>query len=81
LTAYAKNNRSIPWVRVYEIPGFVSFSHRTHVKAGNTCEDCHGKVAESDQLARATNISMGGCMDCHKAKNASTDCTFCHEQQ
>lgn len=79
LAAYARNNRPIPWVRVYEIPDYVNFSHRTHVKAGNTCEDCHGKVVESDQISRETNVSMGGCLACHKAKNASTDCTFCHD--
>jgi Cytochrome c7 and related cytochrome c/Class III cytochrome C family len=81
LTAYFKNNRPIPWVRVYAIPDFVNFSHRGHVKAGNTCEDCHGKVAESDQLSREVDISMGGCMNCHKTKNVSIDCTFCHDQR
>ena len=81
LTAYAKNNRPIPWVRVYVVSDFVNFSHRKHVTAGNTCEDCHGKVAESDQLARETNISMGGCMACHRTKNASIECTFCHEER
>jgi hypothetical protein len=81
LTAYARNNRPIPWARVYSIPDFVTFSHRDHIKAGNTCEDCHGKVAESDQLARETNLSMGGCMNCHRVKNASIDCTFCHDER
>jgi len=23
---------------------------------------------------------MGGCMACHRAKNASIDCTTCHDQ-
>ena len=81
LTAYFNNQRPIPWVRVYEIPDYVNFSHRSHVKAGNTCEDCHGKVAESGQLSREGDISMGGCLNCHKAKNAGTDCTFCHDQR
>ena len=81
LTAYANNKRPIPWVRIYEVPDFVNFSHRTHMKAGNKCEDCHGKVAESDQLAREGNVSMGGCMDCHKTKNVSVECTFCHDQR
>jgi hypothetical protein len=81
LTAYFDNKRPIPWVRVYEIPDYVSFSHRSHVKAGNTCEDCHGKVAESEQLSRDTDISMGGCLNCHKVKNAGSDCTFCHDQR
>jgi formate-dependent nitrite reductase cytochrome c552 subunit len=68
-------------VRVYEIPDYVTFSHRAHIKAGNTCEDCHGKVAESDRLSRETDLSMGGCLNCHNTKNAGADCTFCHDQR
>ena len=25
------------------------------------------------------DLSMGGCMDCHRMKKASIDCSFCHE--
>ena len=81
LAAFAKNDREIKWVRVYEIPSYVNFSHRTHLTAGNQCEDCHGPVATRDQLAREGNISMGGCMECHRVKKAGLDCTFCHEQR
>ena len=81
LAAYAKDNRAVPWVRVYEIPSFVDFSHRAHLEKGNTCQDCHGPVAERDQLAKETDISMGGCMNCHRTKKASLDCAFCHEAQ
>ncbi len=79
LAAFAKDGRDVPWVRVYEIPSYVSFSHRTHLRAGNTCVDCHGQVAARDQLYREADISMGGCMNCHRLKKASLDCTFCHE--
>ncbi len=54
---------------------------RKHVTAGNTCQDCHGKVAETERLAPAGNLNMGGCMNCHQARNASIDCTFCHDPQ
>ncbi len=79
LAAFAKNSRRIPWVRVYEIPTYVTFSHREHAAAGNTCAECHGKVTERDQLYREGDISMGGCMACHRLKKASNDCTYCHE--
>jgi Cytochrome c7 and related cytochrome c/Class III cytochrome C family len=79
LAAFAKDDRPVPWARVYEIPSWVDFSHRTHLAKGNTCQECHGPVAERDQLARETNLTMAGCMDCHKAKKASVDCAFCHE--
>jgi hypothetical protein len=81
LAAFAKNERPIPWVRVYEIPSYVNFSHRAHLETGNACEDCHGPVAERDRLFREGDISMGGCMKCHQLKKVSVDCTFCHEQR
>jgi hypothetical protein len=79
LAASAKEDRPIEWVRVYHLPSFVDFSHRAHLAAGNTCEDCHGKVAERDRLYRETDISMAGCLNCHRAKKAGVDCSFCHE--
>jgi hypothetical protein len=71
----------IHWVRVYEIPSYVSFSHKVHLDSGNTCQDCHGPVAERTQLAKEGDISMGGCMNCHRLKKVSIDCSFCHEQR
>jgi hypothetical protein len=81
LAGYAKQNQRVPWVRVYQIPSYVNYSHRSHLEAGHACEDCHGKVAERDQLFKEGNISMGGCMQCHQAKKVSIDCTFCHDQR
>jgi hypothetical protein len=81
LAAFAKNNRKVPWARVYEIPTYVLFSHRAHLTSGNTCAECHGPVAEREQLHREGDISMGGCMACHSKKKASNDCSFCHEQR
>ena len=79
LTAAAKEKKEIPWVRVYQIPAYVDFSHRDHLKASATCEDCHGKVAERDQLSKEGDISMGGCMKCHQTRKVSINCRFCHE--
>ena len=53
----------MPWVRVYKIPSYVSYSHRIHLAAKNTCADCHGNVAESVQVAKEGDISMGGVHD------------------
>jgi hypothetical protein len=79
LAAAAKNNEAIPWIRVYRVPSFVEFSHRAHLAAGGSCEDCHGKVVERERLYRESDLSMAGCLECHRAKNASKDCSFCHE--
>ena len=79
LAQYAAENKPVPWVRIYEIPAYVDFSHRAHIAAKNTCEDCHGKVAERDALYREVNLNMGTCMDCHAGKRISTNCNFCHD--
>ena len=81
LAAAAKNNREIRWIRIYQIPGDVMFSHRSHLTTGSTCNQCHGQVAERDRLFLEGDISMGACINCHKAKEASVDCTYCHQKQ
>ncbi len=81
LAAFAKEGRDVPWVRVYQIPSYVAFSHQEHLAAGATCETCHGPVAQRERLWRETDLSMGGCMSCHRANKASIDCTYCHEQR
>ena len=81
LAAFADRKEPVPWVRVYQIPGYVFFSHKEHLATGATCETCHGRVPERERLFRETDISMGGCMNCHRANRASLDCTFCHEQR
>lgn len=79
LAQYVSQGRPVPWVRIYEIPAWVDFSHRAHIEAKNTCGDCHGKVAERDVLYREVDLNMGTCMDCHAGKQASVACNFCHE--
>jgi c(7)-type cytochrome triheme protein len=78
LAAAAKNEDPIPWVRVYRVPSFVTFSHKTHTAAGNKCEECHGPVAERTAIALEKNTSMGSCIACHQAKQAPTSCDTCH---
>lgn len=77
----AKEKRPIKWTRVYQIPTYVYFSHRAHIEAKNTCQECHGDVSQRDALFKEVDLSMTGCMNCHKAKSASNDCAFCHEQR
>lgn len=72
-------DHEVKWERVYEIPSYVNFSHRTHVKAGTACDDCHGKVQERAELTKEGDISMGACMKCHQQRKVSIDCAFCHE--
>lgn len=80
LAAFAKNEREIKWQRVYQIPAYVRFSHRSHTDASVACATCHGPVAEREQLAKEVDLSMGACMACHRMKKVSIDCGFCHDQ-
>lgn len=80
LAAAAKENKQLPWVRVYQIPTYVYWSHRTHTQAGATCESCHGPVPQRDIITKEVVHNMGTCMDCHRKNKASSDCSFCHEQ-
>ena len=73
-------SKAIDWVRVYQIPSYVYFNHRTHLESSAQCEKCHGQVAERDRLFREGDISMGACMKCHRANQASISCNYCHEQ-
>jgi Cytochrome c7 and related cytochrome c len=67
------------WVRVYKVPDFVFFSHANHLKAGEQCTTCHGPVQERNVLAKEVSTSMMMCVNCHRARGASTDCVLCHQ--
>ena len=79
LKKFADSKQPIPWARVYQIPTYVIFSHQRHLEAGFTCAQCHGPVAERDALWKETDLSMDGCMACHKAHKGGVGCTSCHE--
>ena len=80
LAQFHKDGKGVPWVRVYKVPDYVDFSHSVHLsKAKATCEECHGPVREREVMRRETDIRMTGCMECHRANNASVACNFCHE--
>jgi hypothetical protein len=79
LTAYAKQNRPVPWVRIYKLPDFVFFSHARHAAAKVECEACHGPVEKRDVLEREVPADMKTCVACHQDRGASAACNLCHE--
>ena len=81
LATFDRNKQEIPWVRVYKEPDFVFFSHRSHLRAGAKCDDCHGQVAQRDRLFRETDLSMAGCLSCHRERNAGQACDYCHDER
>ena len=74
----AESLAPVPWVRVYEVPGFVFFDHGRHAKAGLGCVSCHGPVASRDVLQKEVSTSMNACVACHREKGARVDCAACH---
>ena len=77
-----EDKKPIEWVKVHDLPDFVYFNHKRHVKAGFDCQECHGPVEEMEVLYRHAPLTMGWCVDCHKSnldKGASIDCLTCHK--
>ena len=79
LTKYHNDKATIPWVRIYQNPDWVWFSHRAHLEAGAKCDRCHGAVAEREVMFKEKPITMESCMNCHRETNASNACNYCHE--
>ncbi len=79
LAGFHQEGKEPPWVRVYELPDFVSFSHSKHLKASLECAICHGPVQEREILAKEVSTSMNVCIACHVEKQASIDCDLCHD--
>jgi hypothetical protein len=80
LAEYDRKGETIPWRRLYQIDGYLNFSHTTHVATGKiACDACHGPVQEMDVTRKVKDTSMGSCLDCHREKNAPQTCdTTCH---
>ena len=78
LAAAVRHGEPIPWIRVYQVPDFVFFSHREHVGKGEVCATCHGPVATRDVLEKEVSTGMNACLDCHRARLAPVHCAACH---
>ncbi|MBI3427473.1 MAG: cytochrome c3 family protein [Acidobacteria bacterium] len=79
LAKFHHSKESVPWVRVYQLPDWVWFSHRVHLEAGAKCDRCHGAVSEREALWKEKPTTMESCMNCHRETNASNACNYCHE--
>ena len=69
---------AVRWVKVNTLPRFVRFSHDAHVLAKVDCAQCHGDVTATPRVARVAPLTMGWCVDCHRAARAPDDCLTCH---
>ncbi|MBI4376945.1 MAG: cytochrome c3 family protein [Elusimicrobia bacterium] len=57
----------IRWTRVHNLPDFVVFDHRPHLGAGLACQTCHGPVETMEIMRQSASLSMGWCVNCHRA--------------
>jgi hypothetical protein len=84
LAGYWQRGEAIPWVHVYWLPDYVKFNHERHVKAGLSCQTCHGPVQTMKVVYRYSSLKMGWCVGCHRQHQndprfpASMDCLICH---
>lgn len=67
--------------KLFRLPDNVFYTHRRHVGiAALECATCHGAIAraESPPAAPLIGITMNFCLDCHRTRGITTDCTACH---
>ncbi len=62
-----RDDRSIEWVRVNDLPDFVYFNHSIHVRKGFGCATCHGPVDRMPLMYQFASLQMEWCIDCHRA--------------
>lgn len=57
----------VPWRRIHKVPDYVQFPHQAHLNAGVSCYSCHRRIDEMPTVYQAEPLSMGWCLDCHRA--------------
>jgi menaquinone reductase, multiheme cytochrome c subunit len=62
-----ESGKPVVWTEVHHVPDYVYFNHSAHVTRGVGCVSCHGRVDEMKQVFQHEELSMGWCLDCHRA--------------
>ena len=58
----------VEWVRIHNLPDHAYFNHAQHVTVGKlACQNCHGPVEEMELVYQYSPLSMGWCINCHRA--------------
>jgi hypothetical protein len=61
----------VEWTKVHDLPDFVYFNHSAHVTRGVGCVSCHGRIDQMPEVYQFAPLSMGWCLDCHRAPEAN----------
>lgn len=67
LRASAATGDPIEWIKVHDLPDYAYFNHSAHVTRGVGCVSCHGRVDQMVEVYQHERLSMGWCLDCHRA--------------
>jgi mono/diheme cytochrome c family protein len=71
---YTAKTTPVKWVRVHNLPDFVYFNHSQHVSvAGVECQTCHGPVETMEVMRQHSPLTMGWCVNCHRATNVKVE--------
>jgi len=62
-----ETGQPVEWVKVHDLPDYVYFNHSAHVNKGVSCVTCHGRIDKMQVVTQAKPLSMGWCLDCHRA--------------
>ncbi len=57
----------IVWNRVHDLADFVFFNHSAHISVGIGCSNCHGQIDEMEGIWKNEPLTMGWCLECHRA--------------
>ncbi len=63
----ASSGQSIEWTKVHDLPDYAYFNHSVHVSQGIGCASCHGRIDTMEVVFQHETLSMGWCLDCHRA--------------
>lgn len=62
-----ETGKPVPWVKVHDLADFAFFNHSAHVNHGVGCVECHGRIDQMDVVTQKQPLSMGWCLECHRA--------------
>lgn len=65
-----KTGKPIEWVKVHNLPDYAFFNHSRHVTVGVSCVECHGRVDQMEVVFQKEPLSMGWCLECHRAPSS-----------
>ena len=58
-----RKDKSIPWIRVHDLPDYAYFNHSIHVNKGVGCSTCHGRVDRMPLVWQHASLQMEWCFE------------------